>query len=63
MLTTKQIKNFDKNGYLVIEDYINKNQRDSLMNRAKELIDNFEPSSSHSVFKQTNKSELVMSIF
>jgi len=56
MLTTKQIENFEKNGYLVIEDYINKDQRDALMNRAKELIDDFEPPSSHSVFT-TNEQE------
>ena len=56
MLTAKQIENFEKNGYLVIKDYINKDQRDALMNRAKELIDDFEPPSSHSVFT-TNEQE------
>jgi hypothetical protein len=41
MLTSKQIEEFDQNGYLVIADYIKKNQRDALMNRAKELINDF----------------------
>ena len=56
MLTSKQIEEFDQNGYLVIADYIKKNQRDALMNRAKELINDFEPPSSHSVFT-TNEQE------
>ena len=56
MLTSKQIEEFDQNGYLVIADYIKKNQRDALMNRAKELINDFEPPSSLSVFT-TNEQE------
>ena len=56
MLTKKQIDSFEENGYLVIENYIDENQRNLLMHRAKVLIDDFEPPSSHSVFT-TNEQE------
>ena len=56
MLALNQIESFKKNGYLVIENYINQRQRNLLMKRAEELIDEFEPPSSHSVFT-TNEQE------
>ena len=56
MLTLNQIGSFKKNGYLVIENYIDQRQRNLLMQRAEELIDEFEPPSSHSVFT-TNEQE------
>jgi phytanoyl-CoA hydroxylase len=56
MLTLNQIESFKKNGYLVIENYIDQRQRNLLMHRAEELIDEFEPPSSHSVFT-TNEQE------
>ena len=56
MLTLNQIESFKKNGYLVIENYIDQRQRNLLMNRAEELIDEFEPPSSRSVFT-TNEQE------
>ena len=39
MITLDQIESFKKNGYLVIENYIDQRQRNLLMNRAEELID------------------------
>ncbi len=56
MITLDQIESFKKNGYLVIENYIDQRQRNLLMNRAEELIDEFEPPSSRSVFT-TNEQE------
>ena len=56
MLTLNQIQSYKKNGYLVIENYIDQRQRNLLMQRAEELIDEFEPPSSHSVFT-TNEQE------
>ena len=47
MLTLNQIESFKKNGYLVIENYIDQRQRTLLMQRAEKLIDEFEPPSSH----------------
>ena len=56
MLTSNQIEIFEKNGYLVIEDFIDQRQRNLLMQRAEELIDEFQPSTKHSVFS-TNEQE------
>jgi len=50
MLTSNQIEIFEKNGYLVIEDFIDQRQRNLLMQRAEELIDEFQPPTKHSVF-------------
>ena len=50
MLSSIQIENFEKNGYLVIGDFIDQRQRNLLMQRAEELIDAFQPPSKHSVF-------------
>ena len=50
MLSSNQINTFNKDGYLVIEDFINQKQRKLLMDRAEKLIDDFQPPSSHSVF-------------
>ena len=50
MLTSIQIETFEKNGYLVIEDFIDQRKRNLLMQRAEELIDEFQPPSKHSVF-------------
>ncbi len=50
MLSSNQINTFNKNGYLVIEDFVDSNQRGLLMDKAEELIENFQPPSSHTVF-------------
>ena len=50
MLSSHQINTFNKDGYLVVEDFINQRQRALLMDRAEKLIDDFQPPSSHSVF-------------
>ncbi len=50
MFTDKQIKSFEKNGYLVVENYINKNQRNQLMERASYLIEEFKPQKKRSIF-------------
>ena len=50
MLSLNQINAFNKDGYVVVEDFINQEQRELLMDRAEKLIDDFQPPSSHSVF-------------
>ena len=50
MLSSNQINAFNKDGFVVIEDFINQEQRELLMKRAEKLIDDFQPPSSHSVF-------------
>jgi len=50
MLTKNQIQTFNQNGYVVIKNFINSRQRILLMQRAEQLIDEFQPPSKHSVF-------------
>ena len=56
MLTSTQISSYNKNGYLVVKDFLSDTQRKLLMDRAESLIDDFDPSSSHSIFT-TNEQE------
>ena len=56
MLSQSQISSFNKDGYLVVEGFLGQGERENLMNRAKEMIDDFDPSSSHSIFT-TNEQE------
>jgi len=54
-----QMSNFwDKNGYLVIENFYLEDECNSLMYQAENLIDNFDPKSVKSIF-DTNKQEYV----
>ncbi len=50
MLTKNQIRTFNQNGYVVIENFVNSCQRKLLMNRAEKLIDEFQPPIKLSVF-------------
>ena len=45
MLSDIQLESFNNNGFLVIEDFIDNNKCQLLINRAKQLIDGFDPSS------------------
>ena len=50
MLTNNQIQTFNRNGYVVIKDFVNRHQRKLLMHRAEQLIDEFQPPNKLSVF-------------
>jgi phytanoyl-CoA hydroxylase len=50
MLNNDQIESFKRNGYLIIEDYIDSTKRQQLMSRAEELIAEFDHQSHRSVF-------------
>ena len=50
MLTKNQIQTFSQNGYVVIENFVNSRQRRLLMQRAEQLIDEFQPPNELSVF-------------
>ena len=56
LLTIKQIEAFKQDGYLVLENYINTQQRHRLMQRAEQLIEEFQPLANPSVFT-TNEQE------
>ena len=47
MLTSTQISSYNKNGYLVVKEFLSDAQRKLIMERAEALIDDFDPSSSH----------------
>jgi len=56
MLSDIQLESFNNNGFLVIEDFIDNNKCQLLINRAKQLIDGFDPSSHRTIFT-TNEQE------
>ena len=56
MLSYSQISQFNRDGYLVVENFIDEAQRSQLINRAKEMIEEFDPASSNSIFT-TNEQE------
>ena len=56
MLTSQQLKDYDQQGYLVINDFISPAQRQVLMQRAADLIEAFEPPKKRSIFT-TNEQE------
>lgn len=56
MLSKTQISSFNRDGYLVIENFLEKDKREQLIIRAKEMIDDFDPDSSNSIFT-TNEQE------
>ncbi len=56
MITENQIKSFNKNGYLVVEDFMDSNQRNLLIDRAIYLIEEFQPPSRRTIFT-TNEQE------
>ena len=50
ILTQKQIEMFEHNGYLILEDFIKASECTSLCKRASEIVEDFEPSESFSIF-------------
>ena len=50
MFTENQIQSFNKNGYLVVDNFINANQRKLLIERASYLIEMFQPPSKRTIF-------------
>ena len=56
MLSNSQISQFNRDGYLVVENFIDEAQRSQLINRAKQMIEEFDPASSNSIFT-TNEQE------
>lgn len=56
MLSHQQLEEYQQQGYLVINDFISPVQRQTLMQRAAQLIDAFEPPKQRSIFT-TNEQE------
>ena len=59
-LTQRQIESFEKNGYLVLENFISKNEYNNLRVRAKEIVKDFDYTESFTIFttnEQTRHSD------
>ena len=56
MLSQNQISSFNRDGYLVVEDFLDKEQRELIINRAQDMIEDFDPATSSSIFT-TNEQE------
>ncbi|MET0647853.1 MAG: phytanoyl-CoA dioxygenase family protein [Pyrinomonadaceae bacterium] len=60
MLTPEQLSNYERDGFLVLEDFVAADECDRLRARAVELVEGFEPGAALSVFttrEQTRKSD------
>lgn len=60
MLTSEQLSNYERDGFLVLEDFVAGEECDRLRARADELVEAFEPGEALSVFttrEQTRKSD------
>jgi phytanoyl-CoA hydroxylase len=57
MLTTEQIKSYQQNGYLVLEQCFSAEQMNMLKNSANEIVANFDPNSTRAVFSTEDHSK------
>lgn len=55
LLTDEQKQSYQQNGYLVISDFFSNEACDTLRHRAAELVNDFDPSSTSSVFASSDK--------
>lgn len=55
MLTTKQIAEYHKNGFLILPNFITNEACDTLIKRASELVDAFEPAKTKTIFSAKNQ--------
>ncbi|MFB1035014.1 MAG: phytanoyl-CoA dioxygenase family protein, partial [Sinobacterium sp.] len=57
MLTTEQLESYQQNGYLVLEQCFSTKQMSSLKDSANEIVTNFDPNSTRSVFSTEDHSK------
>jgi phytanoyl-CoA hydroxylase len=57
MLTTEQLKSYQQNGYLVLEQCFSAQQMSLLKDSANEIVANFDPNSTRSVFSTEDHSK------
>jgi phytanoyl-CoA hydroxylase len=57
MLTTEQLKSYQQNGYLVLEECFSAEQMSTLKDSANEIVANFDPNSTRSVFSTEDHSK------
>ena len=57
MLTAEQKAAFDRDGFLLIEDFVDTEECELLIDRATELVDAWDPSEARSVFSSKNQTQ------
>ncbi|MEC9461041.1 MAG: phytanoyl-CoA dioxygenase family protein, partial [SAR324 cluster bacterium] len=60
LLTQKQIELFEEDGYLILEDFVSPEACELLRDRAAEIVEDFDPAESVSIFttnEQTRHSD------
>lgn len=57
LLTPDQLESFNSQGYLVIESFSSKDEIDSMIKRMEQLVDQFDPSSTASIFSTKNQQQ------
>ena len=50
LLTQRQIKSFEQNGYLVLENFVSQEDCDKLRGRASKIVEDFDSSESVNIF-------------
>ncbi|KAK2434292.1 phytanoyl-CoA dioxygenase (PhyH) family protein [Trifolium repens] len=63
MLSSDQLQSFNSQGYLVIESFASEDQIQSMINRMEQLVDEFDPSSTASIFSTKNQQKLTDDYF
>lgn len=63
MLTPHQLQSFNSQGYLVIESFASNDEIESMMKRMEQLLHDFDPSSTASIFSTKNQQKLTDDYF
>ncbi|KAH1243272.1 Phytanoyl-CoA dioxygenase [Glycine max] len=63
ILSPEQLQFFNSQGYLVIESFASSDEIESMMQRMEQLVDEFDPSSTASIFSTKNQQKLTDDYF
>ncbi|XP_058735383.1 phytanoyl-CoA dioxygenase [Vicia villosa] len=63
LLSPDQLKSFNSQGYLVIESFATEDEIQSMTKRMEQLVDEFDPSSTASIFSTKNQQQLTDNYF
>ncbi|XP_057415127.1 phytanoyl-CoA dioxygenase [Lotus japonicus] len=63
LLSSDQLQFFNSQGYLVIESFAGEDEIEGMMKRMEQLVDNFDPSSTASIFSTKNQQKLTDDYF
>ncbi|XP_045813456.1 phytanoyl-CoA dioxygenase [Trifolium pratense] len=63
LLSSDQLESFNSQGYLVIESFASEDEIQSMIKRMEQLVDEFDPSSTASIFSTKNQQKLTDDYF